>query len=129
MNAALCLTTLILTALAPTTSHKQVRDGENRAWMLIRSKKVLVLHAPKAVNFQILARPAGAKELRVRVAGDVIAKEPLRVAARRSSPVKRRSGGAPARACAERWRDLRVEVLRGRAWVAVSLLAPPGARL
>ena len=38
MNAALCLTTLILTALAPTTSHKQVRDGENRAWMLIRSK-------------------------------------------------------------------------------------------
>ena len=128
MNAALCLTTLILTALAPTTSHKQVRDGENRAWMLIRSKKVLVLHAPKAGQLQILARSAGAKELRVRAAGDVIAKEPLARGSEAVLPGQKTGPAALLRVPVPSGGEIfRVEVPRGRAWVAVSLLTPAGA--
>ncbi len=128
MNAVLCFSALLVAALAPTTSHKQIRDADGRAWMLIRSKKVLVLHAPKAGQLQVLARSTSARSLRVRAAGEVIATEPLELGQETVLPGQKTGAPTLLRVPVPTGGEIfRVEVPRGRAWVAVSLLSPEGA--
>jgi hypothetical protein len=127
MQSILCLTTLLMAALAPTTSHQQLRDSDGRAWMLIRSKKVLVLHAPEAGQLQLLARSAGAKLIRIRAAGEVLASEPLATGKEAGLPGKRLGPKTLLRIPVPSGGEIyRIEVPRGRAWVAVSLLKPSG---
>ena len=128
MHAVLCFSALIIAALAPTTSHEQVRDADGRAWMLIRSKKVLVLHAPKAGQLQVAARSSGAKTLRIRAAGEIIATEPLTTGHETVLPNQTTGAAALLRVPVPSGGEIfRVEVPRGRAWVAVSLLTSAGA--
>ena len=128
MTPFVCITALIVAALAPTTSHQQLRDSDGRAWMLIRSKKVLVLHAPEAGQLQVAARSAGARKLRIRAAGDVLAAEPLAPGNQTILPGQRVGDASLLRVPVPSGGEIyRIEVPKGRAWVAVSLLTAKGA--
>ena len=127
MHFLTCLVSIFLAALAPTTGHQQLRDSDGRAWMLIRSKKVLVLHAPEAGQLQLLARSAGAKLIRIRAAGEVLASEPLATGKEAGLPGKSLGPKTLLRIPVPSGGEIyRIEVPRGRAWVAVSLLRPSG---
>jgi len=96
--------------------------------MLIRSKKVLVLHAPRAGQLQVAARSSGAKQLRIRAAGEIIATEPLTTGHETVLPNQTTGAAALLRVPVPSGGEIfRVEVPRGRAWVAVSLLTSEGA--
>jgi hypothetical protein len=116
-----------MAALAPTTSHQQLRDADGRAWMLIRSKKVLVLHAPEAGQLQVLARSASARLIRIRAAGDILVSEPITQGSESDLPGQSLGAKILLRIPVPSGGEIyRIEVPRGRAWVAVSLLTTSG---
>jgi hypothetical protein len=122
------LVSLVVAALTPTTSHQQLRDAEGRAWMLVRSKKVLVLHAPRPGQLQVAIRSAGALKVRIRATGEILAAQPLQTGHEAALPDQLVGPPVLIRLPVPSGGEIfRIEVPRGRAWVAVSLLTRDGA--
>jgi hypothetical protein len=125
-ESAILLFALVHAALVPTTTHPQLRDANGEAWMEIRAKRVMILHAPRAGQLQLRIRSAGAKRLRIRAGGEEVANQKLDPS---TDPGAGLTGASVGRVVVMRvpvpsgGEIFRLQVKRGKAWVAAVLVS------
>jgi hypothetical protein len=120
------LLALVHAVLVPTTTHPQLRDSRGEAWMEIRAKRVMILHAPRAGQLQLRIRSASARKLRIRAGGEQIAEQKLDPRVDPNADL----AGAPAGAITRLripvptgGEIFRLQISRGKAWVAAALVS------